>query len=161
MHGPPVAEQRQQQILTEGAAQHLAGGLDALHGARVDLDDRIAGQNARRLGFVSRRHRDHDDPTAAHVAVAVVDEWQGRGVGTILLEGLAVVAARNGVERFVGHVLAENAPMLELTRDVGGTTGFGEPGVREIEIAVPPAAAKLRDSPLYDLFRSAARPPDS
>jgi GNAT superfamily N-acetyltransferase len=109
---------------------------------------------------VARYIRDRDDPTAAHVAVAVVDDWQGRGVGTILLEGLALVASQHGIERFVGEVLAENAPMLKLTRDVGGRSSFGGGGVREIEIEVPAAAGHLRDSPLFDLFRQAACHPD-
>ena len=60
-----------------------------------------------------------DDGTRAEVAFAVADELQGRGVGTRLLEQLAVLAGANGVRAFVAEVLAENAAMLRVFRDAG------------------------------------------
>jgi acetate---CoA ligase (ADP-forming) len=57
--------------------------------------------------------------TSAEVAFAVADELQGRGIGTRLLEQLALRAAAAGVERFVAEVLPENAAMLAVFRDAG------------------------------------------
>ncbi len=59
------------------------------------------------------------NPAAAEVAFVVADEFQGRGVGTRLLEQLAALAAEAGVERFVADVLAENTPMLRVFADAG------------------------------------------
>src|SRR5690606_5870105 len=57
---------------------------------------------------VARYIRLADDPEAADIALAVLDEYQGRGLGGLLLEALVEVALANGIRRFVGHVLADN-----------------------------------------------------
>jgi acetyl coenzyme A synthetase (ADP forming)-like protein len=59
------------------------------------------------------------DPAAAEVAFAVADDFQGRGVGTRLLERLAERAAAVGIEHFVAEVLADNSAMLAVFRDAG------------------------------------------
>jgi acetyl coenzyme A synthetase (ADP forming)-like protein len=76
------------------------------------------------------------DPTVAEAAFAVADEYQRRGIGTRLVEQLAERAGRQGIERIVASVLAENRGMLgvfealgfELSRELAGG---------EIEIAFP------------------------
>ena len=57
--------------------------------------------------------------SAAEVAFAVGDEFQGKGLGTMLLERLAVMAAANGLQRFEATTLPENASMLEVFHDSG------------------------------------------
>jgi len=52
--------------------------------------------------------RDRDDPGSAEVALTVADAYQGRGIGTLLLDALAVAARVDGVGRFHARVLAEN-----------------------------------------------------
>jgi acetyl coenzyme A synthetase (ADP forming)-like protein len=59
------------------------------------------------------------DRSAAEVAFAVADEFQGRGVATRLLERLAEVAATHGIERFLAAVLSANAAMLSVFTDAG------------------------------------------
>jgi acetate---CoA ligase (ADP-forming) len=56
---------------------------------------------------------------AAEAAFAVGDAFQGKGLGTILLERLAAIAAANGFVRFEATVLPENRAMLEVFRDSG------------------------------------------
>jgi acetyl coenzyme A synthetase (ADP forming)-like protein len=53
-------------------------------------------------------------PSSVEVAFAVVDEFQGRGIGTLLLEHLAVIARGNGITKFEAQVLGGNKKMLEV-----------------------------------------------
>jgi acetyl coenzyme A synthetase (ADP forming)-like protein len=59
------------------------------------------------------------DPLSAEVAFAVADEFQGRGIGTRLLEQLAARASAHGIERFVAAVMADNAAMIAVFEDAG------------------------------------------
>jgi GNAT superfamily N-acetyltransferase len=55
----------------------------------------------------------------AEIAFAVVDEYQGRGVGRVLLLHLAAIARAAGIERLIAQVLAENRSMLRLFEQSG------------------------------------------
>jgi acetate---CoA ligase (ADP-forming) len=55
----------------------------------------------------------------AEVAFLVRDDFQGRGISTLLLERLAGIAAGNGFLGFEAEVLYENQPMMEVFRDSG------------------------------------------
>lgn len=54
------------------------------------------------------------EPGRAELAFAVVDEWQGHGVGTLLMRHLAKIARDAGLEELVAEVLPENAAMLRV-----------------------------------------------
>ncbi|MEW6272747.1 MAG: GNAT family N-acetyltransferase [Thermodesulfobacteriota bacterium] len=58
-------------------------------------------------------------PNAAEVAISVIDEMQGRGLGVVLLGALAELARAEGVTTFVATVLADNEPMHRLIRRIG------------------------------------------
>jgi L-amino acid N-acyltransferase YncA len=55
--------------------------------------------------------------TRAEVAVEVADHLHGRGLGTLLIERLAVHAEKLGITHFVAEVLSENRAMLEVFRE--------------------------------------------
>jgi len=55
----------------------------------------------------------------AEVAVAVIDEFQRRGLGSVLLAELARVARQHGIKTFQLIVLPENREMLALLRKMG------------------------------------------
>ncbi len=53
----------------------------------------------------------------AEVAVVVNDPYQGRGIGSILIEHLGEAAAEVGIETFEANVMARNTDMLEVLRE--------------------------------------------
>ncbi len=82
------------------------------------------------------------DPLRAEVAFAVADDLQGRGVGTRLLERLAMHAAASGIEEFVAQVLPQNLHMLKVFTDAGfDVTRRLEEGVVEVRLGIVPTEA--------------------
>ncbi len=59
------------------------------------------------------------DAITAEVSLAVADAFHGKGLGTLLLERLAMIAVRNGFTRFWALTTAENVPMLDVFRASG------------------------------------------
>ena len=55
----------------------------------------------------------------AEVAFAVDDRFQGKGLGTVLLERLAALAGAHGFTRFEAMTLPDNAAMLEVFHESG------------------------------------------
>jgi RimJ/RimL family protein N-acetyltransferase len=55
-----------------------------------------------------------EKPGVAEVAFAVVDEYQGQGIGAILLRHLAALARQAGLKEFTAEVLPDNTPMLKV-----------------------------------------------
>ncbi|GIF98016.1 GNAT family N-acetyltransferase [Catellatospora citrea] len=72
-----------------------------------------------RLVAVGRYERLGASSHEAEVAFVVEDAYQGRGVGSVLLEHLAAAAAEAGITRFVAEVLPENGAMLRVFTDAG------------------------------------------
>lgn len=106
---------------------------------------------------VARYVRLTAEPEVAEAAVTVIDDHQGRGVGTLLLEALGAVALENGVKRFRGYVLEENRPMIDLLGDGGVGMDRDGPGLFRVEIDLPGRAEELRRTPMYRIFRALAR----
>jgi nucleotide-binding universal stress UspA family protein/ribosomal protein S18 acetylase RimI-like enzyme len=69
------------------------------------------------LGVV-RYVRAPTDLETAEVAFAVVDDWQGRGLGRALLTYLARRAREEGIRRFTAIVKFDNAEALRLLRSI-------------------------------------------
>jgi GNAT superfamily N-acetyltransferase len=55
----------------------------------------------------------------AEVAFAVLDAYQGHGIGTLLLKHLAKIAQINGIRRFTADVMSSNQQMLEVFANSG------------------------------------------
>jgi len=55
----------------------------------------------------------------AEFAVVLSDKWQGRGLGTQLLEALIHAGRAEGIERLTGTILQTNRAMLCLCRELG------------------------------------------
>src|SRR6266516_7715802 len=79
--------------------------------------------------------RERDRPERAEVALVIDDEFQGRGLGTILLGQLAEGARACGIELFVAEVLPGNHRMIQVFRDSGFAVRIRSlPGVLMVEI---------------------------
>jgi acetyl coenzyme A synthetase (ADP forming)-like protein len=79
------------------------------------------------------------DLRSAEIAFTVADAYQGRGIATRMLEQLARIAADRGIERFVGEVMADNAPMINVFEGVGFEVSRTLSG-GEVEMTFPIAA---------------------
>lgn len=78
---------------------------------------------------------------SAEVAFLVDDWFQGKGLGTLLLERLALIAARRGIRRFHAFTLAENHQMLEVFRSSGfNIKTESDSGEVEVEFEIEPNA---------------------
>jgi GNAT superfamily N-acetyltransferase len=53
-------------------------------------------------------------PGKAEVAFVVIDQYQGQGIGSILLRHLAAIARTAGLQELIAEVLLENMPMLKV-----------------------------------------------
>ena len=98
---------------------------------------------------VARYMRNADRPDTAEAAVAVIDAWQGRGLGGLLLRRLCRRATANGIHTFTAVLLTMNRSMLRAFERLGSVTIRGHAdGVLEIdvELAVDEARTLLRNA---------------
>jgi GNAT superfamily N-acetyltransferase len=98
---------------------------------------------------VARYVRHPERPHAAEVAVTIVDDWQGRGLGTLLLEVVSARAREERITTFTAVMLAENREMMDLLKELGPVRIVDqEAGEVEVEVPIPnagvaPALRKL------------------
>jgi GNAT superfamily N-acetyltransferase len=119
------------------------------HEALVALD----ADTGQRVG-IARYVQSAVHPQLAELAVAVVDDWLGRGVRTALLLALLERAREAGIRSFSALVLQDNVRMLNLLEELG------QPRVVEDEFGSVELKVDLPDQGLGDLahlLRSAAR----
>jgi GNAT superfamily N-acetyltransferase len=98
---------------------------------------------------VARYTRNPDRPNTAEAAVAVIDAWQGRGLGGVLLRRLCRRAAANGIDTFTASLLTGNRSMLRLFERLGAVRTHGiDAGILEIDVELPvdDAATLLRSA---------------
>ena len=97
---------------------------------RVDYRDTytLVAESGGRLVGTATYFRDPAHPGRAEVAFAVSDQWQGLGLGTLMLERLAQVAPEAGIDEFDAWTRSDNAPMLSVFRDCGFSVTSREAG---------------------------------
>ncbi len=89
--------------------------------------------------------------TTAEVAFTVDDEFQGKGLGGLLLERLALLAARHGFVRFWALTRLENKLMLETFRQSGfPLRSKVEDECVEIDLSVAPSQDSVSQSAMRD-----------
>lgn len=102
------------------------------HEALVAIDP----HNEQLLGVA--RYVQVDEPATAEVAVAVADDWHGRGLGTLLLHELVSRARENGIRWFTATCLSANADVIDLLGRLGTTqTAHPGPGYVDLKVELP------------------------
>lgn len=94
--------------LTERELEYLSNVDQRTHvawGASIDDDSAAVG-----------RYICLETPGVAEIAVTVLDEYQRRGVGTLLFQALSAVAKNDGVQAFRFEMVRGNRAMERMTR---------------------------------------------
>ena len=150
---------------SDAILQRLADARDPSEGLTLIVDRYLAAQNPSEAVAARQVSEpgDRDDRGAAgvrpiatasylkvnaglaEVAFAVDDRFQGKGLGSMLLERLAVIAARHGFERFQASTLTDNTAMLEVFRDSGfEIRSKTSAGCVDLQLVLTPSAEGVR-----------------
>jgi GNAT superfamily N-acetyltransferase len=104
------------------------------------------------------------EPGVAEAAIAVADDCQGKGLGSLLFQRLVAAARERGVNRFRCEMLGTNQGMADLVLAVApDATAQVSAGVSCMEFNLPPlgpehpAGEPPRDTGLYRFFSLAAK----
>ncbi|MEP6626138.1 MAG: GNAT family N-acetyltransferase, partial [Acidimicrobiia bacterium] len=85
----------------------------------VDYRKRVALVVTLRDQIIGIGRYDAIDAKSAEVAFNISDHFQGRGIGSVLLEHLAAIAQEEGITRFTAEVLPQNRKMLSVFSEAG------------------------------------------
>ena len=95
---------------------------------------------------VARYIRSADVVDRAELGFDVIDSYQRRGIGTMLLGALGVAGSVAGVAQFTAEMLNENTPMRAVLAKAHATFAFAEPGLVSAELDVTAAVRLLPPS---------------
>jgi RimJ/RimL family protein N-acetyltransferase len=123
------------------------------HEALVALDP----GDGRGVG-IARYIRHAGDPHAAEIAVTVVDDWQGRGLGTELVARLSGRASHEGIHRFTALVAEDNMAVARMLRNTSASLAGRGPGTVEYEITLT-RPGNSRTTPAAGLGQDRVRTP--
>ncbi len=104
----------------------------------------------------SRYRRLDDAPDVAEAAVVVIDAYQRRGVGTLLLKSLVRSAVANGIKAFRGYVLKENVPVQRMLEDAHAVM-VDDGDCLRFDVALPAPDEEREEGPLEMVFKAIAR----
>ena len=99
----------------------------------------LVGECAGSIVAFAGYYKEADSPDHAEVAFAIADAFQGRGIGTQLLDRLAQLARAERIRTFDAYVLGTNRKMMEVFRDSGYHVSTRRDGsVCSVEICLEP-----------------------
>jgi len=104
------------------SARELAGLTDIDFRRNVTLVATVRSRGAKRIIGLAQYVVDDDRRQRAQLACSVVDEYQGRGIGTLLMEHMLGIARAHGIVEFAADVLGDNHTMLGLLTKNGLAT---------------------------------------
>lgn len=126
-------------------ARRFCGAKPHLPAAELEQLARVDGSHHVLVGYadgdlepagIARLVRDGSGPApTAEIAITVADEYQGQGVGTVLIEALAADARAAGITAFVATVCGDNPPIVALLRKLSASIQVSwRAGEREIVV---------------------------
>jgi len=116
----------------------------------VDLDAMTCGDETKCLsiGAADLNRSEHygiglarymiceDEPGFAEIAMVVIDEYQRRGLGSLMLDIMITIAKKNGIQAFCGYLLPENRVMIHLLRRVNAELRYTDDGMIRMEMSL-------------------------
>lgn len=112
--------------LTEQMVRYLTNVDGVNHVAIVAVVGEPAGEHG---AGVARYFRLSGEPTAAEAAVTVIDRYQRKGLGTLLLKALASEARAGGIEVFRALAAHSNRAIVRFADKAGGTVRSADGGM--------------------------------
>jgi GNAT superfamily N-acetyltransferase len=106
---------------------------------------------------VARWIRMDEDPSLAEGAVTVIDDYQGRGIGSTLLYLAARSALERGVRAFRVYARGDNHKVMDLLSDLGAIPGRWEGGVLELTVPLARSLEQLEQSAPHMILKAVAR----
>ena len=94
----------------------LALVVAAIHEARAGITVATVDHGQDELLIGGARIVPVDRPATCEFALSIVDEWQGRGLGTILMREAVRLGRQLGYHRIEGTVLTINTKMLKVAQ---------------------------------------------
>lgn len=99
-----------------------------------------------------------DESNVAELALAVVDSFHGRGLGTLLLGVVSRSAIEVGIDTLRSYVLTENKSMLGILRQLGAhVIPGGGAGSIAIDMPLWQDTAEIPDSPAGKFLKHMAK----
>ena len=118
---------------------------DVARFTQVDYVNRVGLVATLRDDIVGVARYDRVQGASAEVAFNISDAHQGRGIGSVLLEHLAVAARERGITRFVAEVLPQNRKMMTVFTEAGYEVRHAyEDGVISLDFDIVPTEESAR-----------------
>ncbi|TKC94735.1 GNAT family N-acetyltransferase [Polyangium fumosum] len=142
-------------FLSPSMARYLTEVDGKDHVAIVAMTDSLDLKEEEGVG-VARFLRLPDAPHIAEAAVTVIDAYQGKGLGRVLLDALTRAARERGISIFRSAVLVSNTPMRRILDEAGGVVHHDEGDTLVVDVPIGEPRPHWSDLPIFRVLRAAA-----
>ena len=96
---------------------------------------------------IGRFVRLHDEPSVAEFAITVIDEYQNRGLGSLLTRILMEAAREHGIRVLRGYLLDDNASMIRILKRFGAGLKREWGNVLKTDLTIAVSADSIASEP--------------